>query len=44
MRAVIVNLPCLGWCVALDPLPAAAGAGPDPWPSLPFAGSVCVFQ
>lgn len=30
MRAAIVNLPCLGWCVALDLHPAAAGAGPDP--------------
>lgn len=29
--------------MALDLLPAAAGAGPDPWPSLPSAGSVHVF-
>lgn len=43
VRAVRVTLPCLGWCVALNLLPAAAGAGADPRPSLPSAGSVCVF-
>lgn len=43
VEAVIVNLPCPGWCVALGLLPAAAEAGPDPQPSLPFAGSVCVL-